>query len=194
MKQCLKCKQTMPLENFSFDARRNSHVAKCKVCQKQYLADYYLQNKTKLLEYQKTYGQRNKAARAKRDRIRYDQTRETRLRKRKQYYESNTLEQLLKASIYRNSIKCGVRPPTLDLLTIVGLPSLQDLDAHLISTALSNYGAWSVHHKYDIDHRIPYKTAKTTEDIVALNHYTNLQLLYPTDNNKKYSKLDWKLK
>ena len=34
-----------------------------------------------------------------------------------------------------------------------------------------------LNHGWDIDHIIPVSTAKTEEDIIKLNHYTNLQPL-----------------
>ncbi len=40
-----------------------------------------------------------------------------------------------------------------------------------------------------IDHIKPLKTAKTLEDVVLLNHYTNLQPLFLEDNSKKKDKL-----
>lgn len=43
----------------------------------------------------------------------------------------------------------------------------------------NNYGLYNGQTEYgwDIDHIIPLKTAKTVEDIIRLNHYTNLQPL-----------------
>jgi hypothetical protein len=42
-----------------------------------------------------------------------------------------------------------------------------------------NYGLYNGTEKYgwDIDHVIPLSTAKTEEDVLRLNHYTNLQPL-----------------
>jgi hypothetical protein len=40
-----------------------------------------------------------------------------------------------------------------------------------------------------IDHIKPLKTAKTLEDVILLNHYTNLQPLFLEDNSKKKDKL-----
>jgi hypothetical protein len=52
---------------------------------------------------------------------------------------------------------------------------------------LSNYGKWH------IDHIIPLYTAKSQEDIIKLNHYTNLQPLWAAENLSKGNKLCHKL-
>lgn len=51
--------------------------------------------------------------------------------------------------------------------------------------------SWEVFDQIHIDHIIPMATAKTIEDILILNHYTNLQPLWAIDNLKKGSKLDY---
>lgn len=65
--------------------------------------------------------------------------------------------------------------------------------AHLINTAKNNYGKYFPKRKYHIDHIIPCSSAKTEEELVKLQHYTNLQLLTPLDNLKKGAKLDWSI-
>lgn len=42
---------------------------------------------------------------------------------------------------------------------------------------------------YHIDHKIPVSSAKTVDDIITLNHYTNLQPLFHTDNLRKSNKI-----
>ena len=72
--------------------------------------------------------------------------------------------------------------------------SLETLADYLSKTFYENYGI-----EYDgtqdvhIDHIIPLSTAKTEEDVYKLCHYTNLQLLYATDNLKKNARLNYKL-
>lgn len=68
---------------------------------------------------------------------------------------------------------------------------------HLEETFEFNYGIprqyinWSDMH---IDHIIPLNTASSEEEILSLNHYTNLQILYAEDNMEKSAKLNWELK
>lgn len=48
---------------------------------------------------------------------------------------------------------------------------------------LENHGEWH------IDHIIPLASAKTEEEVIKLNHYTNLQPLWAVDNLSKGSKI-----
>ena len=52
---------------------------------------------------------------------------------------------------------------------------------------------WENRSEWHIDHRIPLATAKTEEDVIRLNHYTNLQPLWAKDNLLKSDKLDFQL-
>lgn len=45
--------------------------------------------------------------------------------------------------------------------------------------------SWINRNKWHIDHKKPLCTAKTIDDIIELNHYTNLQPLWAIDNLKK---------
>ena len=47
---------------------------------------------------------------------------------------------------------------------------------------LENYGEWH------LDHIIPMSSAKTEEEVIKLNHYTNFQPLWAIDNFKKGNK------
>jgi len=49
--------------------------------------------------------------------------------------------------------------------------------------------SWDNRNKWHIDHIIPVSSAKTEEEIIKLNHYTNLQPLWAEDNWKKGSKI-----
>lgn len=62
---------------------------------------------------------------------------------------------------------------------------------YLKDTWAQRYGEpWSGQ-PFHIDHIIPLATAKTEEDVIKLCHYTNLQMLTPSDNRDKWDRLDW---
>jgi hypothetical protein len=66
---------------------------------------------------------------------------------------------------------------------------------HLILSAMNNYGEfYSPFEKYEIDHIIPCSSAKTEEELIKLQHYTNLQYLTVEDNISKSNKLNWTMK
>lgn len=50
---------------------------------------------------------------------------------------------------------------------------------------LENFGKFGYH----IDHKIPISCAKTGEDVIKLNHYTNLQPMFWRDNIQKSNKI-----
>jgi hypothetical protein len=48
---------------------------------------------------------------------------------------------------------------------------------------------WENRDQWHIDHIIPLATAQCEDDIIKLNHYTNLQPLWAEDNFSKGSKI-----
>lgn len=61
--------------------------------------------------------------------------------------------------------------------------------AHLEATAIRNYGSYDPQVSYHIDHIVPCSSAKSEQELLALQHYLNLQLLTPEDNLKKSDKI-----
>ena len=53
---------------------------------------------------------------------------------------------------------------------------------------LENYGEW------ELDHIVPVSVATNEEEVLKLNHYTNLQPLWKRDNRKKSNKIFGELK
>lgn len=51
---------------------------------------------------------------------------------------------------------------------------------------------WLNHGEWHLDHKIPLDTAKTEEDVIQLNHYTNFQPLWAKDNLAKWKHLDYR--
>ena len=48
---------------------------------------------------------------------------------------------------------------------------------------------WHNADRWDIDHIIPISTAKTLEDVIALNQLTNLRPMWREENNAKRAKV-----
>lgn len=73
--------------------------------------------------------------------------------------------------------------------------SFEFLHKHLKQTFENNYfipfdqNTRKVH----IDHIIPVSSAKNEEEVLKLNHFSNLQYLYAEDNMAKADKLNWTL-
>ena len=53
--------------------------------------------------------------------------------------------------------------------------------------------SWENRNLWHIDHIVPLATAKTREDIIRLNHYTNLRPLWAHENLMKSSKVEFLL-
>ena len=70
---------------------------------------------------------------------------------------------------------------------IVGLdyPEFKNYISSMFTEGMSweNYGEWH------LDHIIPLCTAKNEDEVLLLNHYTNLQPLWAEDNLRKGGKL-----
>lgn len=50
---------------------------------------------------------------------------------------------------------------------------------------------WENRSEWHIDHITPLSSANTEEDVIRLNHYTNLQPLWAEDNLRKSDKMDY---
>ncbi len=62
--------------------------------------------------------------------------------------------------------------------------SWDNLKAHIESGFIGGM-SWDNRHLWHIDHIIPLSSAKSEQDLIKLNHYTNLQPLWAKDNLKK---------
>ena len=65
--------------------------------------------------------------------------------------------------------------------------TFEQLQKHLEAQFLPGM-TWKNRGEWHIDHIVPLATAKTEEDVVRLNHYTNLRPLWAIDNLKKGAK------
>ena len=174
---------------------------------KEVYEEYRTKNKARIQQYKKEYQKKNK------DKVRmwhkkYRESHKEQIAEYGRKYRENNkrkinkthIDRLHKDPIYkmkeqtRNMVRYAFRSNNhkKDSKTkdIVGC-DLDYLCKYLFETWKKRYGKPWNGEKYHIDHIVPLSTAKNTDDIKRLCHYTNLQLLTPEDNMQKSDKLDW---
>lgn len=141
---------------------------------KQYEKEYYKKNKDKILKQSKEYFKKNQKVKQEKNNKRY----KTRRHNDPIFKLSTNLKRNIRAIFKKNGV--SKKSKTLD---IIGC-SYDEFKIHIETKFESwmnwdNYGLYNGKPDYgwDVDHIIPLKTAKTEEDIIRLNHYTNLQPL-----------------
>jgi len=59
-----------------------------------------------------------------------------------------------------------------------------------IESQFTNKMSWDNRSEWHLDHIIPISSAKTEEEVIKLNHYTNFQPLWAIDNLRKGNKIN----
>jgi hypothetical protein len=78
-------------------------------------------------------------------------------------------------------------------LSVIGLDSWDLFREHIEKQwvkgmSWDNYGVGKNNTTWHIDHHIPLSSAKTEEEVIKLNHYTNLKPMWGSDNIRKSNK------
>ena len=161
------------------------------------VSSHYENNKDKKLEYQKEYAQNNKEKVAE-YKSEYAQNNKDKIREYKNNYQNRRRKEdhifMLKYSIsrtIRRSLKCKGLSKNKKSIEILGC-SIEFFKTYIEEMFIDNM-SWDNYGTYwDIDHRIPLSTAVTEEQVLKLNHYTNLQPLDSNINrNIKRDKVDF---
>lgn len=204
-KVCAWCKITLPLSEFYPRRERglNEYRSHCKNCAKekqknnrdkanQYNRNSYQKNKEKRKTEAKVYRVNNLEKVKETERRSRRKHREKRLeysiryhRERRKNDELFLFRHQISTSIY-NSFKRGEHSKTKSCEVILGcdIPFFRDYIKSKFKRGMtfSNYGKWH------LDHIIPVSEAKTKDDLEKLNHYTNFQPLWASDNLQKSNK------
>lgn len=196
-KMCNKCSIEKQLIQFSKDkTRKDGYSYTCKSCKNKYTKKWYDDNKGVIKEH-------------------YLENKEEVLQKRKDYYNKNKDIVLVRHKVYRNkrleedplfklryvvkglirdSFRNNSKSKSSKTVDILGC-TISEFKEYLESKfedwmTWDNRGLYNGDYNYgwDIDHIIPISSAKTEEDIIRLNHYTNLQPLCSYVN--RYEKRD----
>ena len=187
---CLTCGRKLPIEAFSrkksTDEKRLRH---CKECVKIQCNEYWAKYRAERREANALYAREYRKTHKEQDR----EWRKKYVENRKKTDAFFNFKTNLSAEIYRMFRRAPKQRSVKNckLAKILGI-SGKEFYEYLLKTFSDRYGReWDGVEKVHIDHIIPLVTAKTEEDIIKLNHYTNLQLLTPEDNMAKGEQIDW---
>jgi len=181
--QCKSCvKEYQRLNRDSINSYNKEYKRENKDSISVYKKEYYQQNKDSIITRSKEYYQQNKDSISDYKKEHYQQNKDSINTRSKEYNirRRNTDPLFKLKNNIRNRIGDSIRnrgyrknTRTHDILGC----DWNTLKEHLESLFDDNM-SWDNQGKYwDIDHIIPVSSAKTEEEIIKLNHYTNLQPL-----------------
>lgn len=175
--------------------RRKKHYECNKEQYSEKKKEYSLKNKQKISESGAKYYQLNKE-RIIQNVSAYRIENKDKLHKKKKEYVKKKLKEdpIFKTGIITRRLICqsfkrGKRVFSKKTKTaqILGC-SMAEFKSYIESKFLEGM-SFDNHGEWHLDHIIPIATAKTEEDIVRLNHYTNFQPMWASDNLKKGKKI-----
>ena len=168
-----------------------------KLKRSEYEKKYYINNKERILNYAKNHRQINKELYKKYTYEWREKNREKYLIKRKIIRDERIKNDVLYklTSVIRTNItqsfKRGKNKFSKPLKTesILGC-TIQEFIKYIENKftegmTLDNHGKWH------LDHIYPVSLAKSEEEIIKLNHYTNFQPLWAEENIRKGNRLDY---
>lgn len=201
MKTCSKCHIEKPLTEFNKkSSNKDGYNGQCRVCCNLQKKEYYLTN----LSYYENYRKNNKDKtkinsknwvinNPSKNKTNKKQYREKNKEKFKEYYRNYKKERIKTDLVFKLKYRFSKnlynlfkqngfikKSKTIDILGC----SFEEFKKYLESKfedwmTWDNKGLYNgeLNYGWDIDHIIPLSTANCEEDIIRLNHYTNLQPL-----------------
>jgi len=110
MKQCTKCKQTKPYDQFSVQtSKKNGLRSNCKECEAIYRHKYYLKNKEKERQILKEWRKNNREKFNRQSRIYYWENKEKENNKSKRYYQGHK-EEIIRRTVANIKAKMKIDP------------------------------------------------------------------------------------
>jgi hypothetical protein len=212
MKFCKYCHQEKPLDAFSLNKNaKDGRQNRCKQCFCVYMKNRIAEKSGEINAKRRIqYAEQIEKKRAQ-TRVSYEKHKEKRLAYVKEYnsrlenkirrreimkawkkrkYESDHLFALKYriSSLFRMALKVRGYGKTTQVAKILGC-TWEELATHIERQFLPGM-TWLNRGEWHIDHIIPLAVAKSEDDVVKLNHYTNLRPLWAKDNLLKSDKLE----
>jgi len=173
MKKCCRCKEFKELNQFNKrTSAKDKKDSYCKICKEMTDKLWRMGNKEKKAFSDKRWRQNNKT----RLTVYFTEYR----RERRRTDIMTKLRDNLRRRLHKALKGKAKSQRTMQLLGA----SIETVLSHienlfLIGMSWENYGKWH------LDHKIPLASAKNTEELEKLFHYSNLQPLWAIDNIKK---------
>jgi hypothetical protein len=189
--------KTMSYKKFLVAASGDTDVENCderKIKKSQYLKQWREKNKDKVLLYNKDWRSKNKSrtsATAKDWRKRNQE----KCREYKKTYQKKKLisdplfavqRRLRRRVALAFSSKGYTKRSKMQHIIGCDWQHLMDYIQSLFAGGMN----WDNRNMWHIDHIIPLSSAKSEEEIIRLNHFTNLQPLWAFDNRRKGNKIN----
>lgn len=197
-KICTKCNIEKSIEEFSKNRGTiDGHAYYCKECTRSIAKQYRKDNATEIAtrvkvqrkvlkennpEQYKEYRRRSERTRYKKNRAKYNEKRIARTKRKMNndplYRTSKYIRTAITNSLTRNGFM--KRSKTYEILGC----TFEEFYVHIERQFLHGMN-WENRSEWHIDHIVPISFGTTEEEIVLLNHYTNLRPLWGKDNLKK---------
>ena len=190
MKKCITCNIEKSINEFSKNKNKKDGLQyKCKNCNKEYHKKYYKENKEYLLNKFSNYRDNNK------DKIKeYILNNKEKINKTQREYFKNRKNN---DSLFK--LNCNIRCLIKNSFKRINCERKSNKSENILGCSFDEFKiylenkftegmSWENQGKWHLDHIKPLALAKTKEDVILLNHYTNFQPLWAADNLKKGSK------
>lgn len=185
-KTCKVCNVTKPKTSFSKDKRQlDGHNRQCKECAKKqhtewrelnptYQKQWRVSNANHIKDYNKEYKQLNKQAITE-----YNREYSTKRKKEDPLFRLRcNMRSMINEYIKKRGYRKGSKTEA-----ILGC-SFEFLKEHL-ENQFKEGMSWDNRERWHVDHIIPISYGQTEEEVIALNHYSNLQPLWAEENEAK---------
>lgn len=211
---CNACSTVLPIEDFFSDKSRAFGISNiCKACSAAKGKARYKSNTDSVLKNRKEYYEKNKDAILRRNASYFERNKDEINKTRKQYVEKNREKITAKkretkrsryqtdpvyrlkrnvcravhASITRNGYT--KRSKTYEILGC----TMDEFRLHIERQFTKGMTWEKVGSEIHIDHIVPLASAKTEEDVLALNHHTNLRPCWADENIRKRDSIEFLL-
>lgn len=189
LKECTKCKEAKLLDEFRFDLKSSfGRYNQCRKC----VYDYFKRHKEKNIQSYRnkwTIDSLKTSNRLKNDcKFKKEKTEYNKLYKRSRtitdidFRNRCNIRGLIKSAIKRRGYKKTSK--TFDILGC-DYETFKSYFESLFKPGMT----WENHGEWHIDHIYPVSKAKDEQHLIELNHYTNLQPLWASENFTKGNKI-----